>query len=341
MALISVLMPVYNSEKYLNETLSSLHNQSFSDFEVLIIDDGSTDGTARVCSEWCNLDGRFKYYFQENGGGGVARNTAIEIAMSGSSKYIAWVDSDDIVSTDYLDILVTIAEKGEFDIVQCGFCEFRDSIPIIIQESNQRPSVVEVSAFNGKDLEESLLRGGVDSSVLWNKLWRKSLYADCRITLNERLSGRIHDDENIIWKLYLEANGVAVIDSVLYGYRLHDDSVQHTAIKVRSLETFEIWLNRWTYYKDHSLHEFAQIASEKILFVYALLLSFPYSNYEDWASFFDYAKVEFERVSYATKDARRADLVLLGFVANIWFGVFRIYGLIYRGLKKNRKSSGC
>lgn len=337
MALISVLMPIYNSEEYLNETLSSLHNQSFPDFEVLLVDDGSTDGSARVCSEWCDLDDRFEYYYQENGGGGVARNAAIEKALRGSSKYIAWVDSDDIVSVDYLRTLATIAEEGGFDVVQCGFCEFAESVPSNIQNNIPAPTALSVSVYSGKDFEAKLLQGSVEFGVLWNKLWKKSLYVNCRVTLNKRLSGRINDDENIIWQLYLESNTIAIIDSNLYGYRIHNGSVQHSSIKERSLEIFEIWLNRWSFYKDHSYAEFAQVASEKIIFVFAFLLSFPHSDYEKWVSFRNKAKSEFQRVSYATEDARRIDLVLLSSVAKFWFGVFRVYGLLYRLLKKNRK----
>lgn len=337
MALISVLMPIYNSEKYLNETLSSLHNQSFTDFEVLLVDDGSTDGSARVCSEWCDLDDRFQYYYQENGGGGVARNVAIERAMRSSSKYIAWVDSDDIVSADYLLTLVTIAEEGGFDVVQCGFCEFGGSIPSNILNNIQAPTVLGMSVSSGKDLEAKLLQGSVEYGVLWNKLWKKTLYTNCRVTLNRRLSGRINDDENIIWQLYLESNKIAIIDSILYGYRIHSGSVQHSSIKERSLEIFEIWLNRWSFYKNHSYSEFAQVASEKIIFVFAYLLSLPHSDYENWVSFRNKAESEFQRVSYATEDAQRIDLVLLSSVAKFWFGVFRVYGLLYRLLKKNRK----
>lgn len=337
MALISVLMPIYNSEEYLNETLSSLHNQSFPDFEVLLVDDGSTDGSARVCNEWCDLDDRFEYYYQENGGGGVARNVAIERAMRSSSEYIAWVDSDDIVSVDYLRTLVTIAEEGGFDIVQCGFCEFGESISSNIQNSIQAPMALGVSVYNGKELEAKLLQGSVEFGVLWNKLWKKSLYTNCRVILNKRLSGRINDDENIIWQLNLESNKIAIIDSVLYGYRIHSGSVQHSSIKERSLEIFEIWLNRWSFYKDHSYLDFAQVASEKIIFVFAFILSLPHSDYENWVSFRNKAKSEFQRVSYATEDAQRIDLVLLSSVAKLWFGAFRLYGLLYRSLKMNRK----
>ena len=102
---ISILMPVYNAEKYLNETIDTIKNQSFSNWELIIVDDGSTDNSKEICTKLMNDDKRIKYILQENLGVSHTRNVALENAQG---KYIVFVDSDDLIHEDYLKILIKI-----------------------------------------------------------------------------------------------------------------------------------------------------------------------------------------------------------------------------------------
>ena len=117
---ISILMPVYNAEKYLNETIDTIKNQSFSNWELIIVDDGSIDNSKEICTKLMNDDKRIKYIFQENLGVSHTRNVALENAQG---KYIVFVDSDDLIHEDYLKILINSIEKNNSDISLCNFIE--------------------------------------------------------------------------------------------------------------------------------------------------------------------------------------------------------------------------
>ena len=109
---ISVLMPVYNSEKFLLETVQAVINQSYIDWELILVDDGSTDNSKEICTKLMNDDKRIKYIFQENLGVSHTRNVALENAQG---KYIVFVDSDDLIHEDYLKILINSIEKNNSD----------------------------------------------------------------------------------------------------------------------------------------------------------------------------------------------------------------------------------
>ena len=117
---ISVLMPVYNSEKFLLETVQAVINQSYTDWELILVDDGSTDNSKEICTKLMNDDKRIKYIFQENLGVSHTRNVALENAQG---KYIVFVDSDDLIHEDYLKILINSIEKNNSDVSVCNFIE--------------------------------------------------------------------------------------------------------------------------------------------------------------------------------------------------------------------------
>lgn len=113
--MISVIVPIYNTEKYLDKCLDSIQNQTFTDFEVIMVDDGSTDKSSEICKQY-EEDSRFKYYYKYNGGSSSARNLGLKQA---SGEYIAFVDSDDMLDPDYLETLAYYCKDG-YDIIQCG-----------------------------------------------------------------------------------------------------------------------------------------------------------------------------------------------------------------------------
>lgn len=115
--MISVIIPIYNSEKYLKTCLSSVRDQSFKDFEVLMIDDGSSDASAAICQEFAHTDNRFYYYYKENGGSASARNFGLKKA---TGDYVAFLDSDDYIESDYLENLAAPLKERQYDLIQSG-----------------------------------------------------------------------------------------------------------------------------------------------------------------------------------------------------------------------------
>jgi len=115
--MISVIVPVYNVEKYLEECLDSIQNQTYSDIEVILVNDGSTDKSKEICGKYCKQDNRFQLLNQENQGLSAARNKGVEIS---TGEYIVFVDSDDIIKTNYLEKLMQYMAE-DVDIVECIF----------------------------------------------------------------------------------------------------------------------------------------------------------------------------------------------------------------------------
>ena len=111
--MISILMPVYNVDKYIEKTLESIKNQTYSDFEVIMVDDGSTDSSGLICDKWAQADSRFKVIHKENAGVSAARNTALSLVKG---EYIFFMDSDDIIIPETLEELLDALIKNDADI---------------------------------------------------------------------------------------------------------------------------------------------------------------------------------------------------------------------------------
>ena len=123
---LSIIIPVYNAEQYLNNTISNIIQQTFTDFELLLIDDGSTDSSGQLCDEWSQKDSRIKVIHQKNMGVSEARNSGLRVTQG---EYIAFVDNDDLINPQMYEILISIAEKESADIVMSKECEaYEDNI---------------------------------------------------------------------------------------------------------------------------------------------------------------------------------------------------------------------
>ena len=114
--MISVIVPIYNAEIFLSDCIKSILSQTIKDFEVILVDDGSTDGSGSICEQYCRKDDRIRYILQENAGVSVARNTALDVAKG---EYVVFIDSDDVVAPDFLQRLLNLAANGDFAI--CGY----------------------------------------------------------------------------------------------------------------------------------------------------------------------------------------------------------------------------
>ena len=136
MPVISVIVPVYKVERYLHECVHSLLAQTFSDIEVILVDDGSPDGCGAICDAYAKSDSRVCVIHQKNGGLSCARNTGIAHARG---EYLCFVDSDDYVAPDYCETLYAMLKDSDCDFSVCGVCRFQDGVqpnPVSSQEQN-------------------------------------------------------------------------------------------------------------------------------------------------------------------------------------------------------------
>jgi len=204
---VSVIVPVYGVEKYLPECIESILAQTFADFELLLIDDGSPDNSGKICDEYAAKDSRVKVFHKENGGVSSARNYGLKNA---SGTYVAWVDPDDWVAPNYLQDFVEEAERGDFDIVACGYkrCYEKNGIQMPI------PGVVCEAAGT---LKQRML---CSPNYLWTQFYKRNLWQD--IFFKE---GIINEDMGVMPSLVIRAKSVTSIDTFPYHYRIRSGSL--------------------------------------------------------------------------------------------------------------------
>lgn len=213
--LLSVIVPVYNVEPYLSECVNSILNQTYKNFEVILVDDGSTDNSGELCDRFAEKDLRVRVIHKKNGGLSSARNIGV-----GESKgeYICFVDSDDMISSDYLKILYENAVNFNVDVSMCGFAKFTASDELYYVSENVS------SKIDKKEILNRLTGVGTEPAlaitVAWNKLIKRSVA--------DRISfpiGKLHEDEFYINSLLQTANIFAETSAELYYYRQRPDSI--------------------------------------------------------------------------------------------------------------------
>lgn len=176
--LISVIVPIYNAEKYLKMSLESVQKQTYDNFEVIMVDDGSIDNSAKISAEFAKKDPRFKLFKQKNSGGSTSRNKGLELA---NGIYIAFLDNDDIYAPNYLEVLLSNIQKTNADISCCSYFIFEgNDIYVFEPKEKNTEFFVSTAPFIDKFARKKKIE-----MLMWCKLYKKSLLKDIRF--NEKL----------------------------------------------------------------------------------------------------------------------------------------------------------
>lgn len=243
-ALVSVVLPIYNVEMYLERCIESIVNQTYKNLEIILVDDGSPDHCPQICDEWGKKDSRVRVVHKVNAGLGMARNTGIEYA---TGKYICFFDSDDYVKTDTIEKTVGLAEKVNADIVTFGYSNV-DNNGLV--KSEYVPSTVK-EIFHGKEVQEELLPDMLaERKESVNKRLHMSAWASLYSMKLIKESGWkfvsereiIAEDVYSLLVLYKSVQCVAVLSEALYFYCDNGASLTHTYRKDRykKIEKFYI-----------------------------------------------------------------------------------------------------
>lgn len=209
--LISIIVPVYNSEKYLAQCLSSLRDQTYTNIEVLLIDDGSSDNSASICRSFAKADKRFHYYYQENSGVSAARNKGIDLAIG---EYIGFCDSDDWVEKDMYETLVSLLEKEDADASIIHFYT-NDNVEMFSDQNFC------VKVYSGREAVLQIHLNRLSAPSLWNKLFRRTLFEGVR--LHEEITNR--EDMLAVWELFIKAKRVVYSNEPKYHYYVRGNSL--------------------------------------------------------------------------------------------------------------------
>lgn len=240
--LISIIVPIYNVENYLRQCLDSIMNQTYQNFECLLINDGSPDNSAEICREYVDKDASFRYFEKENGGVSSARNLGIEHSKG---EYITFIDSDDWVDSDYLEVLHSKIKEYNTDFVISSYKKFdmdEDCFYLHIWDQDYYERI-----WTSQELLTQLPNlENYDGSytVSWGKLFKRSIFDE--ILFNEQR--KFGEDFECSFKLYLSMTSCLYIHKALYNYRLHSESMLGQVVTERQLmDDIEIRAGRLPY----------------------------------------------------------------------------------------------
>ena len=232
MPAISVVIPVYNTESYIADCLASIHGQTFQDFEAIIVDDGSTDGSASIAKEFTKEDPRFRIVSQANKGLSEARNAGIEVA---EGDWITFVDSDDMIAPNFLQALYDAAMQTGADIACCAKHFFGEGV---VSRSGERLPIgnkMPAALSPVKALANALYQNDKPDYSAWNKLYATRLWKTRRFP-----AGKYFEDMATIPQVFMDARLVAFVPEPLYMNRRHSASILATAYDRKKAELLDI-----------------------------------------------------------------------------------------------------
>lgn len=207
--MISVIVPVYKVEKYLHRCVDSILSQSFTDFKLILVDDGSPDDCGKICDDYAKKDNRISVIHKENGGLSSARNAGLDWVFANSkSEYVTFIDSDDWVDTDYLRALLDGIKNTASSVSACKFQEVSD-------DNCEKSFELNTLIYSG---ERFCVEQWVYSNAAWAKLIPISCFENLRFP-----EGKIHEDAFVMYKILLPCDRLAFIDAPLYCYNIGND----------------------------------------------------------------------------------------------------------------------
>lgn len=243
--LISILVPVYNSEKYLAQCLDSIINQKYKHLEIIVVDDGSTDKSGEICDEYADQNPRIKVFHQKNKGISTTRNILLSYA---TGDYIGFVDSDDTISPDMYSDMLYVAQTTGADMVVCNFTHTSNDGSPVDTEVCIPFNEGYVSAEKYIDKISGGNCGAL--SIVWNKLYKRYLFENITYP-----SGKIHEDDATIHKICHACNKIYYTPNIYYFYNSNPSSIMNKKFNIGRLDSTDAILDRIEFLKKYGYSE--------------------------------------------------------------------------------------
>lgn len=272
---LSIIVPVYNLEQLLPKCLESILVQTFKEFELILVNDGSTDKSGKICDDYANKDERITVIHKKNGGAASSRNAGLQIAKG---KYIGFVDSDDYINKFMYETLYNNAIEHKSDIVICDYLKVN-----IGHDYNTTQADLDYKVKHYKNTE-ALNEIYTEKSkyimfiVPWNKLYRRSLFDNIKYDVNN-----MFDDETVAHKLFYNSRKITYFDSKLYYYVQRNGSLMNSSFSIKRLDKVYVLNDRATYFRNKNEYELHQKALKHYMdmfFWYYYLAKSNLSNIE-------------------------------------------------------------
>lgn len=282
MPLISVIVPIYKVEQYLNRCVDSLLAQSYPNIEVLLVDDGSPDQCPRICDAYAERDARVRVIHKPNGGLSDARNAGMDAAKG---EYLAFVDGDDYVDPDMYAVLYQVLQKTGDKLAICGFTKITDTGVIRRKTDMRFPQRMTEDEFwyqlffPKRDL----------GTVAWNKLYHRSILEGLRFPV-----GAIHEDEWLVHQYVSRAGHISVANQCLYYYVVREGSITSQALSPRSLSILPAFSQRLAYFAENNKQRAVTLTMRNYTRYVVFFLS-DWRGEARYASYVSQVKEDFKR----------------------------------------------
>lgn len=253
MSEISIVIPVYNVERYLNKCISSILDQSFTDFELILVDDGSKDNSGRICDEYKEKDSRIKVIHQENAGLSAARNMGIELS---EGKYLTFIDSDDFIHPNMIEALYNNILENKADISICDYHLVYEDKDVI-----KEFGVNNITLYtNIEAVKEIVEKSKASMIVACSKLYRRRLFLNIRYPTH-----KYHEDEFVTYKLLYESTKIVATDAKLYYYLQRPNSITGSTYSLKRLEKLEALEEAIKFFESKNNKELTYLAEFRYL----------------------------------------------------------------------------
>ena len=236
-ALISIIIPVYKVEKYLEKCIQSVINQTYENLQIILVDDGSPDNCGKICDEYAERDQRIEVIHKSNGGLSDARNKGLEIAKG---EYIGFVDSDDYIEADMYEVLYNLLKQYNADVSICNFYTVSQGKIAI---KNVDSGIKEYTRI--EILKEILLDNNIQSYA-WNKLYKKDLFDEIKYPV-----GKKYEDIGTTFYLLEKCNKVVVTGKPEYYYINRQDSIVNNVTETTITDYIELIMQRYDYIEEN------------------------------------------------------------------------------------------
>lgn len=264
--LISVIVPIYKVEKYLDKCIESIINQTYYNLEIILVDDGSPDDCPNICNEWAKRDKRIITFHKKNGGLSDARNFGIEHC---NGKYIMFVDSDDYIKSNMVEVLYKTIIEDKSDISICDYYISKEN-NITVHNFSQKRFIVKENKY--KYLYNEY---GFVTIVAWNKLYAREIFNTIRYP-----KGKIHEDEFIICDLLNCANSISYVLEPLYYYVQRENSIMNK-ISLNRFDVVEALEKRVSFFEDKDDFINKEITQKVEFYRILELLQIIYTNQKE------------------------------------------------------------
>ena len=249
---ISIIVPIYGVEKYIDHCIESLCNQTYTNLEILLVDDGSKDKSGLICDEWTKKDRRIKVLHIQNGGQSHARNAGLDVA---SGDYIGFVDGDDAACPNMYETLLKLSKKYNADIAECNFVGRKSKEPDEMEEGM-------LLSMNGRDAIRRQLDKRIisryPSTSLWSKLFKAEVIRDMRLP-----SGKIHEEYGFLCQAFLRCGRYVYLNERLYERTLRDDSTTAAAFSERAFDKLDVFRMRNRFLMECGEQELYRLSREQ------------------------------------------------------------------------------